>query len=173
MRANLQAKRLFPSKRTPSSLFIFAVYLEPNRIIYGRGERNAAHTQGTENKTLCMQKQYEKRSAYTPALTSRNQKTMKNMNPEYIFPLHKAVKYPTSKHCQQETSKRRRSTLRKQKAPNNRKKMQRKIRNALKTEMKHLSKGLQKILADDLVTAFENRIAIIQTAPSKTSQKRG
>ncbi|MBX5327430.1 MAG: hypothetical protein ACQXXH_01040 [Candidatus Bathyarchaeia archaeon] len=63
--------------------------------------------------------------------------------------------------------------MRKQKAPNNRKKMQQKIRNALKTEMKHLSKGLQRILADDLVTAFENRIAIIQTAPSKTSQKRG
>jgi len=112
--------------------------------------------------------------ALSYALAHKNhKKPMKNVDSEFIFCLHKAVKYPTSKHCQQKQANRRRQPMRKQKAPNNRKKMQQKIRNAFKTEMKHLSKGLQRILADDLVTAFENRIAVIQTAQPKTSQKRG
>jgi hypothetical protein len=58
-------------------------------------------------------------------------------------------------------------------APQQRKKLQQKIITALKTEMKALRKPFQTMLADDLVTAFENRISIIQTAQQKTSQKRG
>jgi len=54
-----------------------------------------------------------------------------------------------------------------------RKQLQRKIMTAFKSEMKGLRKPFQRMLADDLVTAFENRISIIQTAQQKISQKRG
>jgi phage-related protein len=58
-------------------------------------------------------------------------------------------------------------------APQQRKKLQQKIMAAFKTEMKDLRKPFQKILADDLVTAFENRISVIHAFQQKTSQKRG
>jgi len=54
-----------------------------------------------------------------------------------------------------------------------RKQLQRKIMTIFKREMKDLRKPFQRMLADDLVTAFENRISIIQTAQKKISQKRG
>ena len=55
----------------------------------------------------------------------------------------------------------------------NRKKLQRKLLKVLGTEMSTLRKPLQKILADDLVTAFENRISVFHAYQQKTSQKRG
>lgn len=45
-------------------------------------------------------------------------------------------------------------------SPQKRKKLQKKIAHALKEDMKTLSKELQEILADDLVTAFQNRMAV-------------
>jgi hypothetical protein len=58
-------------------------------------------------------------------------------------------------------------------APQQRKKLQQKLLKALSTEMKTLRKPFQKLLTDDLVTAFENRISVIQAYQQKTSQKRG
>ena len=55
----------------------------------------------------------------------------------------------------------------------NRKKLQQKLLKALSTEMRTLRKPLQKILADDLATAFENRISVFHAYQQKTSQKRG
>jgi hypothetical protein len=57
--------------------------------------------------------------------------------------------------------------------PQQRKKLQQKLLKALSTEMENLRKPFQRIIADDLVTAFENRISIIQAYQQKTSQKRG
>jgi hypothetical protein len=58
-------------------------------------------------------------------------------------------------------------------APQQRKKLQQKLLKSLSTEMKTLRKPFQKLLTDDLVTAFENRISVIQAYQQKTSQKRG
>jgi hypothetical protein len=58
-------------------------------------------------------------------------------------------------------------------APNQRKKLQQQILTTFKAEMKNLSKPFQKILADDLVTAFENRITVFHAVQQKTSRKRG
>lgn len=58
-------------------------------------------------------------------------------------------------------------------APEQRKKLQQKVMTAFKAEMKTLRKPFQRILADDLVTAFENRIGIIHGFQQKTSRKRG
>lgn len=63
--------------------------------------------------------------------------------------------------------------MKNQTAPQQRKKLQQKVLAAFKTEMKNLSKPLQKILADDLVTAFENRISVFHAFQQKTSRKRG
>jgi len=58
-------------------------------------------------------------------------------------------------------------------APQQRRKLQQKIMTTFKTEMKNLQKPFQRILADDMVTAFENRISVIHAFQQKTSQKRG
>ena len=58
-------------------------------------------------------------------------------------------------------------------APEQREKLQHKILAAFKTEMKTLRKPMQRIIADDLVTAFEGRIAAIHGVQEKISQKRG
>jgi hypothetical protein len=58
-------------------------------------------------------------------------------------------------------------------APQQRKKLQNKVLAAFKAEMKNLSKPFQRILADDLVTAFENRISVFHAVQQKTSRKRG
>lgn len=57
--------------------------------------------------------------------------------------------------------------------PQQRRKLQQKLLKALCTEMKNLRRPFQRIIADDLVTAFENRISVIQAYQQKTSQKRG
>jgi SPX domain protein involved in polyphosphate accumulation len=54
--------------------------------------------------------------------------------------------------------------------PQQRKKLQQKITTTFKTEMKDLRKSLQKILADDLVTAFENRISVIYAFQQKQAK---
>jgi len=60
-----------------------------------------------------------------------------------------------------------------QTAPKQRKKLEQKILKVLATEMHTLRKPLQRMLADDLVTAFENRISVIQAYQQKISEKRG
>jgi hypothetical protein len=60
-----------------------------------------------------------------------------------------------------------------QTAPQQRKKLEQKILKALAIEMRTLRKPFQRMLADDLVTAFESRISVIQAYQQKTSQKRG
>jgi GMP synthase PP-ATPase subunit len=49
-----------------------------------------------------------------------------------------------------------------------RKQMEKKIIQIFQEEMKKLSKDLQKILADDLVTAFVNRMAVFTEIQSKS-----
>jgi hypothetical protein len=51
-----------------------------------------------------------------------------------------------------------------------RKELQKKITTTFKTEMKDLHKSFQKILADDLVTAFENRISVIYAFQQKQAK---
>ena len=60
-----------------------------------------------------------------------------------------------------------------QTAPQQRRKLEQKILRALAAEMHTLRKPLQRMLADDLATAFENRIGVIQAYQQKISQKRG
>ncbi len=52
-----------------------------------------------------------------------------------------------------------------------RKQLETKVMEAFKDEVKMLSKELQQILADDLVTAFQNRMAIFTKIQSKQSPK--
>lgn len=51
-------------------------------------------------------------------------------------------------------------TMKGKATPQKRRKLQKKIAHALKEDMKNLSKELQEILTDDLVTAFQNRMAV-------------
>ena len=50
-----------------------------------------------------------------------------------------------------------------------REELQSKIAKALKENIKELSAELQKILVDDMVTAFENRINVLTRAQAKRS----
>lgn len=50
-----------------------------------------------------------------------------------------------------------------------RKLLERKILQIFQEEMKKLSEDLQKILADDLVTAFVNRVAVFTEVQSKAA----
>ncbi len=50
-----------------------------------------------------------------------------------------------------------------------RKRLEKKIMQIFQEEMKKLSKDFQKILADDLVTAFLNRMAVFTEIQSKAS----
>ncbi|UCE96046.1 MAG: hypothetical protein JSV51_00045 [Candidatus Bathyarchaeota archaeon] len=45
-----------------------------------------------------------------------------------------------------------------------RKQLERKIKQALKTEIQTLSTEMQQILCDDLVTAFQNRLIVLSGA---------
>jgi hypothetical protein len=49
-----------------------------------------------------------------------------------------------------------------------REKLENKLIDAFKDEMSMLSEELQQILADDLITAFQNRIAAFQRIQTKT-----
>jgi hypothetical protein len=50
-----------------------------------------------------------------------------------------------------------------------RKELQNKLAKALTTSMKQLSTELQKIMLDDLVTAFQNRLKVLNKAQKKRS----
>jgi hypothetical protein len=49
-----------------------------------------------------------------------------------------------------------------------RKELEGKLAKALKGSMKHLSTELQKIMLDDLVTAFQNRLKVFNKIQKKT-----
>jgi hypothetical protein len=51
----------------------------------------------------------------------------------------------------------------------NRKKLQKMMLDVFTSEIHTLTPELQTILADDMVTALENRLAVFQTIQSKTS----
>jgi hypothetical protein len=52
--------------------------------------------------------------------------------------------------------------------PTTRKKLKNKMAQALDDTIKDLSVGMQDILLDDLVTAFENRLAVLNQAQSNS-----
>ncbi len=52
-------------------------------------------------------------------------------------------------------------------APQERKQLQKKMLETFKDEMKSLSRDLQQTLADDLVTAFQNRLIVFLRIQSK------
>ena len=52
-------------------------------------------------------------------------------------------------------------------SPSERKHLENKLIDAFKDEMNTLSKELQQIVADDLITAFQNRIAVFQRIQTK------
>jgi hypothetical protein len=53
--------------------------------------------------------------------------------------------------------------------PKQRKELQTKMTKVLKENMKGLSTELQKIMVDDMVTAFQNRINVLNRAQAKRS----
>ena len=54
-------------------------------------------------------------------------------------------------------------------SPKNRKKLQKMMLEAFTTEISTLTPELQNILADDMVTAFNNRLVILQRIQAKTT----
>lgn len=54
-------------------------------------------------------------------------------------------------------------------SPQERKKLQKILIDALKNEIQKLPPELQHILTDDLVTAFQNRLTVLQRIQSKTT----
>jgi len=59
--------------------------------------------------------------------------------------------------------------LKKELTPKQRRELQAKMSKVLKENIKGLSTELQKILLDDLVTAFQNRINVLNRAQKKRS----
>ncbi len=53
---------------------------------------------------------------------------------------------------------------------NQRKQLQTKMRKVFQTEMKKLSNDMQSVLADDIVTAFLNRISLFLRIEAKTKR---
>lgn len=54
-------------------------------------------------------------------------------------------------------------------SPEERKQLEKKVMDAFKNETMMLSKELQRILADDLVTAFQNRLVTLTRIQAKHS----
>lgn len=52
-------------------------------------------------------------------------------------------------------------------APEERKRLEKKMMEAFKDDMKNLTKELQQTLVDDLVTAFQNRLRVFLRIQSK------
>ena len=52
--------------------------------------------------------------------------------------------------------------------PSQRENLENKLIDAFKDEMNALSKELQQILADDLITAFQNRVTVFRRIQAKT-----
>jgi hypothetical protein len=90
---------------------------------------------------------------------------LKNVDSGFIFSIHKLVKYPMPMSAHEIGG----SSLKQNLTIKQRKLLESKIAKALKGEVKGLSAELQKILLDDLVTAFQNRINVLNRAQKKRS----
>jgi hypothetical protein len=82
------------------------------------------------------------------------------MNCEYIFPLHKLVKYPTHSRVRNTGGTCVKGTVKVQ----NRDALEAKMADVFSEKIKTLSTDLQQILIDDMVTAFENRLNVLNRA---------
>jgi hypothetical protein len=89
----------------------------------------------------------------------------KNVYSGFIFPIHKLVKYPQPILCVKIGGK----SLKQNITFKQRKELEAKMAKIFKENVKGLSAELQKILVDDLVTAFQNRINVLIRAQEKRS----
>jgi len=89
----------------------------------------------------------------------------KNVYSGFIFRIHKLVKYPQPILCVKIGGK----SLKQNITFKQRKELETKMAKVFKENVKGLSTELQKILVDDLVTAFQNRINVLIRAQKKRS----
>lgn len=86
------------------------------------------------------------------------------MDFEYGFAIHKLVKYAQPILLRVLGGK----PLRKDLTPKQRKEIKAKMAEALRENIKGLSTDFQKILIDDLATAFQNRINVLMRVQAKS-----
>ena len=89
----------------------------------------------------------------------------KNVYSEFIFSIHKLVKYPQPILRITIGGK----SLKQNITFKQRKELEAKMAKVFRENIKGLSTELQKILVDDLVTAFQNRINVLIRAQKKRS----
>jgi predicted nucleotide-binding protein (sugar kinase/HSP70/actin superfamily) len=87
------------------------------------------------------------------------------MNSESISPVHKIVKHPKPISVHQTGGR----SMKHEITDKQRKELEAKMSKVFKKNIKELSTELQKILLDDLVTAFQNRINVLMRANKKRS----
>jgi hypothetical protein len=83
----------------------------------------------------------------------------------FIFPIHKLVKYPQHIAHRKAGGK----PLNPKITIKQRKELETRMAKVFKANMSGISAELQKILVDDLVTAFQNRINVLIRAQKKRS----
>ncbi len=88
-----------------------------------------------------------------------------NMNCNFTFSIHKTVKYQRLIVCVNNGGKPLKKTL----TLKERKELQNKMAKVFKRNIKGLPAELQRILLDDLVTAFQNRMNVLIRAQAKRS----
>lgn len=88
----------------------------------------------------------------------KTSKLIRNMNSEFINQLYNNHLNACSKE---------EKNLEKAISPRNRKELQRKMLDLFMDEMDQLPRDLQWVLADDLVTAFHNRLTVFMKTQSK------
>lgn len=87
------------------------------------------------------------------------------LNSECVFQIHKTVKYPAPTFCVHMEG----LALKKLLTLEQRDELEAKLSRVFKEKIKDLSAEFQKILVDDLVTAFENRRNVLMRAQEKRS----
>jgi hypothetical protein len=85
------------------------------------------------------------------------------MNPQSTFPIHKLVKYTQPILCINGGK----ATMQHEMTIKQRRELEAKMAKVFKENMKGISAELQKIMLDDLVTAFQNRINVLIRAQKK------
>jgi hypothetical protein len=88
-----------------------------------------------------------------------------HMNSEFTFSIHKTVKYQRLIVCVNNGGKPLKKTL----TLKERKELQNRMAKVFNKNIKELSTELQRILLDDLVTAFQNRMNVLIRAQAKRS----
>lgn len=84
---------------------------------------------------------------------------------KYVLTIHKLVKYPQPIHCIENGGK----PLQQNITLKQREELEAKMTEVFRGNIQTLSTELQKILIDDLVTAFQNRINVLIRVQRKTS----